>query len=87
MSSTHTRSEALFRREQSRAPVAFMIMKNDELETIWMEVVVTETSYFPDFQLEGLRNTVKTRRQDNGAPVEIRTEHLSNMSLDSYRLL
>jgi hypothetical protein len=55
---------------------------NDELESIWKEVIVTYSRYHAGTFLEVLR---KTTFKIVGGPADLRTEHLVNTSLEGYR--
>jgi hypothetical protein len=54
---------------------AFSIEKDDELETIWKEMLMASSWYFPRICLEGLRKTMKTSVRMAGVPAKIRSKY------------
>jgi hypothetical protein len=54
----------------------------DELESIFKETVVAQSKYCPGIFQDGLRKPTKTSVRIVDIPLDIRTEHLPNRSLD-----
>jgi hypothetical protein len=60
-------------------------MMNGELETIWMEAVVTYWRYYPGYFLEGLKKiTEKRTLRINSDRAGVQTKLLPNTSLQLY---
>jgi hypothetical protein len=58
---------------------------NEELGTIWNEVVVAYSRYYPGIFQEELRNTTKNLNEMSAALGEIRNSHFQNTCLQHYR--
>jgi hypothetical protein len=56
---------------------AFSIETDDELETIWKEMLMASSWYIPRICLEGLRKTMKTSVRMAVVPAKIRTKYKS----------
>jgi hypothetical protein len=57
---------------------------NIELERLWKEMVIARLSYYPNMCLERLRRATRISVSVASVPVEIRTRHPLNTSLERY---
>jgi hypothetical protein len=57
----------------------------DVMERIWKETAMAYSRYYPGICLEGLKKTAKNFNRLADAPAEVRTKHLRNTRLKSYR--
>jgi hypothetical protein len=71
-----------------RTPELSVVPKNgmiDELETIWKEVVVAYSIYYPGILLKFWKITTKSAVRTAGVSAEIRTDYLPNTNRERYR--
>jgi hypothetical protein len=57
----------------------------DKLQRIWMEAVPIQSRHRPGICPRNLKKTAKLSARNGGVMAEIRTDHILNTNLESYR--